>query len=110
MKRYKLVRIIDGEFFSANTIENPILYKVGEVAGAEDKGIACYKSLKSVDKPSHIEETRYSFNGGNPIAILEVEPRSEPCWDTPAYGKGGVYAGGINYQSVKVLSVVRIIK
>lgn len=109
MKRYKLVRIINGKYFSANTKDNPIRYEVGEIAKNRNLGIACYKTVKSTVARDHINETRYSFNNGNPIAILEVEPIGKQAYRDIRYGKNGCYEGGINYESVRVLSVVRVI-
>ncbi|KKM61555.1 hypothetical protein LCGC14_1530630, partial [marine sediment metagenome] len=82
MKRYKLVRIVDGRFYSANTRKdygfspNELEYTVGKVTEAANLGIACYKRLEDVRKWDHLDETM-RFHKGKPIAILEVEPMGE---------------------------------
>lgn len=120
MKRYKLVRIVGDRFFSANTLGdnmniqygggNMLEYKLGEVTACPGcpKGVACYKKLSYADAPNHITETMYSFNNGEPVAILEVEPigRFIPNVDC-RYKKGAIYEGGINYPAVKVIGVVK---
>ncbi|KKK57599.1 hypothetical protein LCGC14_3052870, partial [marine sediment metagenome] len=79
-RRFKLVRICDGKYLSANQREitptppNCLEYKVGEVTRVGGMGIACYKTLAYADKTNHIKETRHHFNGGDPIAIIELEP------------------------------------
>lgn len=112
MKRYKLVRIVDGEFHSANTPWEPLTYTIGEVTSAPNLGIACYKTLEYADRPNHIRETQLSFNDGNPIAILEVKSigRHIPKPDPYRYCRGGCYEGGVNYSSVRVIKVVKKIK
>lgn len=108
MKRYKLVRIVDGRFLSANTVCNPLTYTVGEITETRGIGIACYKKLKCVRVYKHISETMNAFNRGNPVAILEVESigRHIPKADT-RYRPGYCYEGGVNYPAVKVIRVVQ---
>lgn len=109
IKRYKLVRIVDGRFFSANTLppRMELEYIVGRTTRATGLGVACYKRLEDAKAPRHLRETMGCFNKGKPIAILEVEPVGEA--DSGAdvrYFKGGYYEGGINYPAVKVIKVV----
>lgn len=112
MRRFKLVRIVDGgRYVSANTTDESMLeYKVGEVTSAPQKGVACYKQLRYAVSPHHTRETSGFFNGGRPVAILEVEPigKSIPKVD-PRYHQGGAYEGGINYPAVRVVQVVTVI-
>lgn len=111
MKRYKLVRIIHGRFFSANTPKYGCLeYIVGKVTGTPYKGIACYKLLRYAKIFRIIDETMNSFNDGRPVAILEVKPvgKAIPKVDM-RYAKDFCYEGGINYPSVCVTKVTAII-
>jgi len=115
-KRYKLVRICNDKFLSANSYSfapfYPVTleYKVGEVTECEHQGVACYKTLKYADVKDHIDETMKTFNKGNPIAVIELEPVGKPVFRDSRYGKNQVYAGGVNYRAVKVLRVIRVIK
>ena len=110
MKKYKLVRVINGKYFSANTTRSPIEYRIGEIATVDGRGIACYKRLGDVNKWEHLDETSRGFNGKEPVAILRVVPIGGRVYRDPyRYGKGGSYEGGINYRSVKVEAVVKTI-
>ncbi len=113
MKRYKLVRIVEGEFHSANTEMGygGLKYKVGHTTKAKGRGIACYKTLSYVDRPNHIRETMDSFNGGNPIAILEVKSIGNHTLRADTrYQRGMCYEGGVNYPAVHVVRVVKTIR
>lgn len=109
MKRYKLTRVVDGRFFSANTPSptEQLEYVVGEITKAGGLGIACYKDLGKVITYNHISETMDSFNAGNPVAILEVESIGRHISKADIrYLKGSCYEGGVNYPAVKVIRVV----
>ena len=108
MKRYKLVRIINDKFYSANTTYRPLKYVIGKITSAKPPGLACYKLLKNAKVQENIKETMQRFNGGEPVAILEVRPIGSalPLVDI-RYKVGGVYEGGINYLSVCVIRVVK---
>ena len=110
MKRYKLVRIVHGrEYVSANTVGSTCLaYKVGKATRTGGMGIACYRTLRQATRPYHIKETM-SFNGGHPVAVLEVAPIGEGHIVDGRYGKGEIYEGGVNYFGVNVLRVVKVI-
>ena len=114
MIRYKLARIVDGRYLSANQqddlpVANRCLeYKVGAVVGVGGKGIACYKKRENALKPHHIDETRGHFNCGKPIALLELKPSGKPVFKALEYEKGRCYEGGINYRSAKVLSATML--
>ncbi len=114
MKRYKLARIVDGRFLSANqgetwpVGERCLEYRVGEIVSASNKGIACYKRKEDALKEHHIKETRDSFNSGNPIALLTLKPIGRVVYKAENYGKGMVYEGGVNYRSVEVLKAVQL--
>lgn len=116
MIRYKLVRIVDGHFLSANSVKRDIYhlfcyeYKVGKITEIPYIGVACYKRLCDANKAHHINEAMYSFNSGNPVAILRVQSFGRPVFRDDRYEAGGVYEGGVNYRKVKVLGVVKIIK
>ena len=110
MKRYKLVRIRDNKYISANTRYSPLIYEVGEITTTPGKGVACYKSMEYADTFEHIQETMTFFNYGEPIAILEVEPIGRTVWRAKNYGRGGAYEGGINYRGVRVLNIAKTIR
>jgi len=116
MRRYKLVRLVNGQMLSANQYEiKPIPnvcleYKVGEVTSCDNKGVACYKRLKDANKPKHIDETQHFFNNDKPIAIIIVEPIGRSVFRAFNYGKGDNYEGGINYPAVKTLKTLKIIE
>ena len=112
MIRYKLVRIINGHYLSANQkaivpIPDQCLeYVVGWVTRTGSMGVAGYKELSDALTPGHIGETM-RFNRGKPIALLKLEPIGDPLVNDPdIYNVKGCYAGGINYQGVKVLEAI----
>ena len=109
MKKYKLVRVINGKYFSANTICAPIEYRIGEIAAVDGRGIACYKRLADVDRWKHLKETSDYFNNRGLVAILWVVPIGRTVFRAENYRPGGSYEGGINYRSVKVEAVVKTI-
>ena len=108
MKRYKLVRVVEDKFYSANTIGyRKLEYKVGNITSADGDGIACYKLLKYPKEQRHIRETMHSFNDDKPVAILEVEPLGKAIHLADRrYRKGFPYEGGINYFAVHIVRVV----
>uniref|UniRef100_A0A6M3LFF7 Uncharacterized protein n=1 Tax=viral metagenome TaxID=1070528 RepID=A0A6M3LFF7_9ZZZZ len=112
--RYKLARIVNGKYLSANQREREpyppycLEYEVGEVVEAPNKGIACYKRRKNALTPLHIAETSDYFNNGEPIALLKLEAIGRSVWTSFSYRKGETYEGGINYGKVKVLEATTI--
>lgn len=110
MKRYKLVRIVNERYFSANTTDNRCIeYKIGEMAQASGKGMACYKTIKYATHPHNLREAMF-FNGGKPVAVLVVEPTARAIPEADIrYRKGGCYEGGINYPAVRVAKVLQVI-
>ena len=123
-KRYKLVRICNGKYLSANargtkpaqSNEEGILrfdvlqYKVGKTTRCPSRGVACYKELRFANTPAHIHETQHHFNQDKPIAILELEPIGKPVWHSENYNEGKPYEGGVNYRAVKVTRVIKTIR
>lgn len=111
MRRYKLVRVVDdGRFLSANTLNNPVEYKIGEVVEVGRKGIACYKKFRDVYKYTHLGETMNSFNDGRPVAILQVQSIGRVIYRDKRYRLRECYAGGVNYRGVRVIAVTRRIE
>ena len=114
MTRYKLVRIVDGRYLSANTMEREpdgdscLEYKVGEKTSVKDMGVACYKKKENALVPKHIKETQHYWNGGDPIALLKLKPIGRRVFTTCSYRKGMCYEGGINSRGVEVLEVLPI--
>ena len=100
MIRYKLVRIINGHYLSANqkaTAPIPdqcLEYVVGRVTRTGGMGVACYKELSDAITPDHIGETMRFFNNGKPIALLKLEPiGGSLVLDPETYKAKGCYAG-----------------
>ena len=114
MTRYKLVRIVDGRYLSANQRdEKPVRnycleYKVGKSTAVGGMGVACYKKRENALTPEHVAETRGHFNCGKPIALLELKPSGRTVFKADSYAKGHCYEGGINYRSVEVLEATMV--
>lgn len=114
MVRYKLVRIVNRRYLSANQYAqesdgvNCLEYVVGKETSAK-RGVACYKAESNATVLHHILETRDYFNKGKPIALLKLESigRCIPYPDA-RFKSGGVYRGGVHYPKVKVLEVVQL--
>ncbi len=119
MDRYKLARVVDGMYLSANNeAERPwpkatifadscLEYKVGEVTTAKGKGVACYAKREDAMRLAHRQEAQ-GFNHGMPIVLLTLRPIGRTVYADKRYCKGGAYEGGRNYRSVEVLAVTRI--
>lgn len=124
---YKLVRIVDGKYLSANTEaskpsgcywENCLEYKIGETTydhplGGDNEGLSAYetfalaKGKKHGRNPSlyrygyHIRETMHSFNEGRPVAILKCRTMAT---STPLDSL--CYLGAIRCPALQVISLV----
>ena len=115
MRRYKLARIVNGQYLSANQClfkadgKHCLEYIVGQTTSIDNEiGIACYKTKRNALKRDHIGETK-DYNNGKPIALLTLQTTDEPTKFHPfVYSKAGCYSGGINYPSVMVLEAMEI--
>ena len=114
MTRYKLARIVNGKYLSANQgATDPdgtfcLEYRVGEITSTGGVGVACYKKKENALTDDHIRETRNGFNDGKPITLLTLRPIGRPVFSAINYGIGMSYEGGINYRSVEVLKAVQV--